>query len=430
MKKKTTKKILKFTKIVTFNIIIALYLSELLVSIFFQPKVNMYLGLDYLRYEKSKKLNIEFDTRTHYQAFFEEKKKNSDISPKYRFAKFHFTKDVGSSNLIQDFIESKLLNENLIPFRGPINKKTLSCNEDGKRKIVNNDKNGFKNPNSIYQKKIKILIIGDSFAEGDCQNEKKDIAGIFRNKFKINTANYGIGGAGPLLSLATLKEYGSYYKPNLVIYFYYEGNDMQDLKEEKETFLINYLGNFSQNLIYKNKEIKKFLNQYEDLAYEVYKKEINTYNKYEKNLEQNIKKIKEKEKIEIIKDFFELQKIKNLIFSKSFFGKKNVIDEKLFTDVLIKMNKEVVSWNGKFVIVYLPAWNRFYQKYSFVNFFHKKGIENIIKPLDITYIDMVKEFEKKPDPLNYYPFGLFGHYNAEGYQLVAENLFKKINIPK
>ena len=75
MKKKTTKKILKITKIVTFNIIIALYLSELLVSIFFQPKVNMYLGLDYLRYEKSKKLNIEFDTRTHYQAFFEEKKK-------------------------------------------------------------------------------------------------------------------------------------------------------------------------------------------------------------------------------------------------------------------------------------------------------------------------------------------------------------------
>ena len=136
MNKKTIKVILKFIRIVAFNIIIALYLSELLVSIFFQPKVNMYLGLDYLRYEKAKKLNVEFDTRTHYQAFFEEKKKNLDLSPKYRFAKYHFKKDVGSHNLIQNFIESKLVNGDLIPLRGPVNKKTLSCNEDGKRKIT------------------------------------------------------------------------------------------------------------------------------------------------------------------------------------------------------------------------------------------------------------------------------------------------------
>ena len=33
-------------------------------------------------------------------------------------------------------------------------------------------------------------------------------------------------------------------------------------------------------------------------------------------------------------------------------------------------------------------------------------------------------------PLNYYPFGLFGHYNSRGYQLVAENLFEKLNITK
>ena len=427
---KTMKAILKYTRIVSINIIIALYLSELLVSIFFQPKVNMYLGLDYLRYEKAKKLNIEFDTRTHHQAFFEEKKKISNLSPKYRFAKYHFKKDVGSHNLIQNFIESKLVNGDLIPLRGPVNKKTLSCNEDGKRKITKNDKNGFKNPNSVYQKKIKIFIIGDSFAEGDCQNEKKDIAGIFRDKFEINTANYGIGGAGPLLSLASLREYAPFYKPDYVIYFYYEGNDMEDLKDEKETFLINYLGNFSQNLFYKSEEIEKFLTKYENLAYQVYKKEVNVYNKYGKNLEQNIKKIKKKEKVEIIKDFLELQKLKNLFFSKSFFGKKNSIDEELFSDVLIKMKKEVANWDGKLVVVYLPAWNRFYQKYSLVNFFHKRSVESIIESLDISYIDMVQEFEKKTNPLDYYPFGLFGHYNSRGYQLIAENLFKKLNIIK
>ena len=41
-----------------------------------------------------------------------------------------------------------------------------------------------------------------------------------RNKFKINTANYGVAGSGPLLSLAVLKEYANYYKPDFVFYFF------------------------------------------------------------------------------------------------------------------------------------------------------------------------------------------------------------------
>ena len=49
-------------------------------------------------------------------------------------------------------------NKNLIPLRGPINKKTLSCRESGIRKIINNDKYGFKNINSIYQKKNKSVV--------------------------------------------------------------------------------------------------------------------------------------------------------------------------------------------------------------------------------------------------------------------------------
>ena len=76
-------------------------------------------------------------------------------------------------------------------------------------------------------------------------------------------------------------------------------------------------------------------------------------------------------------------------------------------------------------MVYLPEWNRFNQK-SFTHFFHKKKIESIIKSLNISYIDMAQEFEKEEDPLNLFPFSLFGHYTAEGYRLVAENIFKNV----
>ena len=327
------------------------------------------------------------------------------------------------------FIQSKLDNNDLIPFRGPINKKRLSCNEDGTRRVVSHDINGFKNPNSIYEEKIRVFLIGDSFTEGECQYAGNDVAGFLRNEFGINSANYGIGGAGPLLSLATFIEYGTHFKPDFVIYLYYEGNDMEELNRHKETFLINYLDDFKQNLIDRNDEVKEFLTDYENIAYK-FIEEINVvvddYNKFDA-MEEEIKKSTEHKKIEIVKDFFELQQVKNIFLVESFFNQNNnTIDKELFTRVLKKMKSETAGWNGKFAVAYLPDWNRFNQKYSLVKFFHKKKIESIIKSLNISYIDIVQDFEKEEDPINFYPFGLFGHYTAEGYRLVAESIFKNI----
>ena len=120
-----------------------------------------------------------------------------------------------------------------------------------------------------------------------------------------------------------------------------------------------------------------------------------------------------------------MRKLKTFFLTSSTYGHENAIDKKLFTRILRKFKSETAEWNGKFIVVYLPEWNRFNQK-SFTHFFHKKKIESIIKSLNIPYIDMVQEFEKEEDPINFYPFGLFGHYTAEGYRLVAESIFKNI----
>ena len=426
----TIKYFLKYSWVILFNIILVLYLSELVVTIFVKPQFNKYIDIDYLRYQRATELGVDFDKRTYYQAFFEEKKKEPTLSPKYSFTKEYWSSVIfGSDNPIQNFMQTHMENKNLIPLRGPINKKTLSCGESGIRKIINNDKYGFKNINSIYQKKIKVLLIGDSFTEGVCEDENNDIAGILRNKFEINTSNLGISGGGPLLSLAALIEYGTNFKPDFVIYLYYEGNDMAELNRSKETFLINYLDDFKQNLIDRNDEVKEFLTDYENIAYK-FIEEINVvvddYNKFDA-IEEEIKKSTEHKKIEIVKDFFELQQVKSIFLVESFFNQNNnTIDKELFTRVLKKMKSETAGWNGKFAVAYLPDWNRFNQKYSLVKFFHKKKIESIIKSLNISYIDIVQDFEKEEDPINFYPFGIRGHFTAAGYQLVAESIFKNI----
>ena len=48
------------------------------------------------------------------------------------------------------------------------------------------------------------------------------------------------------------------------------------------------------------------------------------------------------------------------------------------------------------------------------------------KSLNIFYIDIVQEFEKEEDPINFYPFGIRGHFTTDGYRLIAESIFKNI----
>ena len=414
------KKKIKYFLTILLSVISILYLLELLVTVFLPPKINVYLNLNQLRYEKAQQLGIDFDTRNSMQAFIEEKEKNNDLVPKFLFL-FYLEQTVllegSQKHSLKSFFKEKINEESVIPLRGPINKKILTCNESGKREIANNDKNGFKNPNSIYEKKIKAFLIGDSFAEGMCHDENNDTAGFLRDFYNINAANFGVAGAGPLTSLAVLKEYAHNYKPDVVFYFYYDRNDMQDLQSEKKTFLIKYMQDFNQNLINRNEEIKNFLSEYENFVYQIIKnKNLNN--------EKKLANSKNKEKIEIFKDFIELQNIKNIIFSKSSFKNSYKIDEQLYSNILKEMRNEIETWNGKLVFVYLPDWGRFYQKFSIARFFHKKKIENIVKSQGIVYLDMVKEFKKEENPIKFFPFGVYGHYTSDGYKLITKNLIK------
>ena len=420
------KKILKNILIISFNIIIIIYLTELLALLFFPSKTDSYIDIDYLRNKIAKERGISFDKRTYYKAFFEEKKNEPTLAPRYQFTSAYWSSLLyGDNNPFEIFLKNKIDKKNIIPFRGPINKKTLSCREGGKRTIANNDKYGFKNKNSIYDKKIRIIISGDSFAHGECENENTDIAGFLRNNYRINTANFGISGSGPLLSLATLTEYSSYIKPNYFIYLYYEGNDMHDLKNESKTFLIKYLDNYSQNLIEKREQIDKFFEEYEVVAYKLLKEKLATPSKFSKNFNANIKTSKDNNFVEKIKDFLELQKLKSILLSQSFFkNNNNSIDKELFTRVLKKMKTSSNEHGTELIFVYLPTWERFNSKFSFIKFSHKRKIENIVKNLNINYIDIAKIFSMSENPIELYPFGLSGHFTPEGYELIAREIYK------
>ena len=78
-----------------------------------------------------------------------------------------------------------------------------------------------------------------------------------------NVISLGYAGNGPLVEYATLKEYFPEAEVKNILWFYYEGNDLTDLDDEKKiNFFLQYLkfDNHIQDFKNKNKKLK--LDQY------------------------------------------------------------------------------------------------------------------------------------------------------------------------
>jgi hypothetical protein len=391
-------------------LLIIVYSTEVLLYYFVGDEQKSLINIKQKRIEIAKKKNIKYDDRSEINAYIKEKKINNNLS-----LPFYFNRSYFHTPIAQKEIE---INK-IIPFRGPINHQTLSCAEDLKYKLIQNDKYGFKNPNSIYKDNIEIALIGDSYAEGLCENEKNDISGQLRN-LNINTINLGVTGSGPLLSLAILREYLSKFKPNYVVYLYFEGNDLYDLDWEKKTYLFNYLNsNYSLNYINKTNQFETFLKNFQ----------INKNSELESvNIDGKEIIKKENTSLSILKDILEVQSIKGILRSTLFFDKSS-IDLNLYFKVLNSINKEVKKNNSELIFVYLPSWSRYFTKFNKdeLIFNKKKEILSYVTNNKIKFIDFENILNMKEDKQKYFPLGFVGHYNKTGYNLIADLIKNKIN---
>jgi len=386
-------------------LIIIIYLSETLLYFYLPNEQKNLVDINKRRIEIAKKNNLNFDSRHGITAYLEERKKNADLSIPFYFNKTDFSLGVTQERIIKN---------QLIPFRGPINKQILSCNEDLKYKLINNDKYGFKNPNSVYDRKIKIALIGDSYAEGLCEDETNDIAGHLR-KINYNTINLGVSGSGPLVSLGIVREYLSKLDPDFVVYLYFEGNDLNDLNWEKKTYLLNYLDpNYKINYLKKYNEIEQFLeNHQKEIVKEIENFDLNDYSKKNRNSFN-----------EILKDLLEISNIKGILRS-SFSNSDKKIDLDLFYEVLQSIDYEVRQNGSKLIFVYLPTWSRYYTKFNKDKFIYnkKKEILDYLNKNHIHYIDFEKILSNTKNKENFFPLGFVGHYNSKGYEKIS-NLIK------
>ncbi len=299
------------------------------------------------------------------------------------------------------FLRNNNFEDHLFPLSGISNRRTIYCNENGYYSIYQSDRYGFNNPDYEWdQSKIEYLLVGDSFAHGACVNRPYDIASQLRKLSKKSVINLGYGGNGPLIELASIKEY---LTPNVkkVIWIYFK-NDINDLEKElSNKVLIKYItdSNYKQNLKLKQNEIDKI----------------------KKNL--ILDAIENKSYISKIIKIIKLENTRTLIYN--FTPVKYKPEPKIQSEFreIIKSAKKITELNNsEFYFVYLPSYNRY--KYNQLTGY--EAVKKIIQDLNITFIDLdVELFSKEKNPLIYFPFGTSSHYNIDGYEKISEIIYNK-----
>jgi hypothetical protein len=288
---------------------------------------------------------------------------------------------------------------------GVSNKTTVLSNESGKYLIYKSDRHGFNNPDDQWDAKtVEWLLTGDSFTHGLAVQPGQEIAGQIRSITNSTAISLGVTGNGPLVEYAVLVEHGKELSPTKVLWVYYEGNDLQgDLNQEKiNPLLMQYMEDgFSQNLINRQKEVDSRLEEY-IVSAKAALKSSDFYNT----------------------KWIRLYAIRNLIG----FGVGVGADDLLFTKILTKAKARVETWGGELYFVYLPEYARYKNKgVSHDDFRRKSEVIDLVKGLKIPVIDTHQEiFKDRTDPLSLFPFGLPGHYNAEGYAEVAKAIVENV----
>lgn len=370
------------------------------------PKLNEL----YKRLSVVEDRGIDWDTRSIHEVINNLNDQGIDAYPAA------FPQDSFNSSWIQEEFGTS---ENRIwPLSGISRVKTVYGIESGKYMIYSSDRYGFNNDDNVYdQTEYPIILLGDSFVHGCCVQEGEDIAGNLRTRGH-NAINLGMGGNGPLNNLATLREYGETIQPKLILWIYYE-NDLEDLKTEfAHPLLKRYINNkgFSQSLVMRQSETDLFWKS----AGQIYNNDAITSTDSSSVVKANIETIA----INVTK-FILLDKIWRIIgriITIPSYNNQSPEHLDVLSAVLENAKLESARLGANLHFIYLPSYR------NVVDRDNRSGdrILTLAKQLDIPVIDLYEVISVLEDPLYVFPLRMRGHYNKEGYSLLAEIIEDKV----
>ncbi len=311
----------------------------------------------------------------------------------------------------------RLEGDDVIPFGGIANRLTVFCNETGSYVTYESDEHGFHNPRGLYQPgMVDIAAVGDSFTHGMCVSSDKGFVALVRAKHP-RTLNLGGAGNGPLSELGALVEYAVPLRAKTVLWCFTEANDLLDLPQEKHSVLMRYLNdpNYSARLLERQDSLDRSLEEFviQQLA-----------GARGASRDQGPSWSQTAESYLLLRQVRRKgsEVLRTRGFLSGFPGEDHL---PLFNDVLQSAKTRMEAVGGRLYFVYLPS----YLRYAGSGFRDAEynSVKAMVEHLGVPFIDVRQSFDRHGDPLNLFPFRREGHYNEEGYRIVADTILAALN---
>ena len=294
----------------------------------------------------------------------------------------------------------------LLPLGSTSRQLTVFCEEQPDTPVVyTSDEHGFRNER-VETSAVRAAAIGDSFTQGACVGAGKGFVAIMARRVGP-ILNLGQSGNGPLLELATLKEYASVLRPATVFWFYYPGNDLWDLQRESRRLLLKrYLEDgFRQGLSGRQDEIDRRLRGWLDEARMRFDAERFT-------------QLIDGESGSLVR-FTRLLSLEPLRTMTQIARENASVDIDLFRRVMDNARRTVAGWDGRLVFVVLPD-HRPVQRLPLLPRSNHERVLAAIRELGIPLID-AEEATRDVSRSELF-FYSTSHYSERGNEIVGDRV--------
>ena len=298
----------------------------------------------------------------------------------------------------------------LLPLGGISNVKSVFCGEGRPFVTYQSDRHGFFNPAPAFNAKPNVMLLGDSYVQGYCVGPMDGIAPRLRERFP-GTLNFGMSGNGPLLLLATLREYGPALEPEFVVWSFFAGNDLVNLESERDRLaLAAYLDpDHRQRLSEKQGEVDALLRDYID----------------GEQADAPRAPIAEAEgmRASLGRKLLPVLSLHNLLPFLGLPRGRVDFDYPLLEEILRAARDEVAGWSGRLLFAYLPLTADLYglSRFDADGSYARQRTLEIVRHLDIPIVDLYPVIAALPDPMAVSRTPRT-HYNERGYDLVAREI--------
>lgn len=284
----------------------------------------------------------------------------------------------------------------------PGNALIVLCNENGPVETYRSDRFGFENPDDVWEQRPDLAIIGDSYTVGVCADAPSRLPARLRTGRRV--LSLGVSGAGPLQQLATLRELVAPLAPPVVVWVYFEGNDLWDLGRERERpWLLAYLEpGHAQGLFWAREAV--------DARYRVWIDSL----VHAESVAAGA--TRPPDRPGLLGDVLQLRSLRGVARFGVPFPSRAPLG--ILPEVLRRANADVAAWGGRLVLVYMPAYERFATLVG-EGVGGRRELLAFAEAEDVPVVDVTEAFAESRDPRSLW-YSSQSHPRPEAYALAAE----------